>query len=141
MSFRQPCPDVQAAHKYLLLEFYAPWCPHCKALGPKYRQAAMTLATEFTQDTVALAKLDAADSELAKELGQKYNLEGYPTILLFSEGNADEPHKYSGTREVRLCSAVGALARARTRTCTTSNPVADTTQAHTRAHTRTHTDP
>ena len=41
-----------------LVEFYAPWCGHCKALEPKWRKAA-----EKLKGNVTLAKLDCEDNK------------------------------------------------------------------------------
>ncbi|CAI5479307.1 unnamed protein product, partial [Closterium sp. Yama58-4] len=62
-----------------MVEFYAPWCGHCRALVPEYREAAATLK----ELGVLFAKVDATKET---ELADKYNVDGYPTILFATDG-------------------------------------------------------
>ncbi|KZV64435.1 protein disulfide isomerase [Peniophora sp. CONT] len=82
-----------------LVEFFAPWCGHCKNLAPTYEQLADAFAHK--KDKVIVAKVDA-DGE-GRPLGQKYGVTGFPTLKWFDgEGNAEA---YDGARDLEALAA------------------------------------
>ncbi|KAJ8115590.1 hypothetical protein OPT61_g2800 [Boeremia exigua] len=80
--------------KDVLVEFYAPWCGHCKALAPKYEELGQAFASSELSKLVTIAKVDATTNDVPDEI------QGFPTIKLFPAGKKDAPVDYSGSRTV-----------------------------------------
>jgi len=71
----------------VLVQFYAPWCGHCKKLGPEYERAA-----EKLKGRVPLAKVDAT---VETALSTKYGVKSYPFLKWFEDTRDTE---YDGAR-------------------------------------------
>ncbi|KAJ6805747.1 protein disulfide-isomerase-like [Iris pallida] len=90
-------------HPFIVVEFYAPWCGHCKSLAPEfkfshmlqYEKAAAVLSKN--DPPVILAKVDAND-EANKDLAAKYDVSGFPTLKIIRNGG-DNIQEYKGPRE------------------------------------------
>jgi thiol-disulfide isomerase/thioredoxin len=84
-----------------LVLFYANWCGHCKKLKPTWEEATK----KAKESDLTMVQIDVGgndnDSEETKkknaEITKKYNINGYPTIMLFSNGTQTP---YEGPRTV-----------------------------------------
>lgn len=70
-----------------LVLYYAPWCPHCKALLPVFDQ----LAHNFADKNIFFAKIDPTENYHEEEITE------IPTVVWYSS-NGKEKQRYSGDR-------------------------------------------
>merc|ERR1719385_371414 len=77
------------AGKHVLVEFYAPWCGHCKQLAPIWDK----LGEKFKDsEDIVIAKMDSTANEL-----EDIKIQGFPTIKLFKKGD-NKVVDYNGER-------------------------------------------
>lgn len=83
--------------KSALVEFYAPWCGHCKQLVPAYTKLGEEISGNGAlKSQVVIGKVNA---DAHRELGQRFGIRGFPTIKWFGRGNkVDSPDDYEGGR-------------------------------------------
>ena len=58
-----------------LIEFYAPWCGHCKKLEPIYEE----VGKHFLNSNIHVVKVDATKYTRS---ANNFEVRGYPTIIL-----------------------------------------------------------
>ncbi len=63
----------------VLVEFFSPWCPHCRHLAPVIEE----LAREY-HGRVRFVQVNA---ERAGELPLRYKIRGVPTMIVFAGGS------------------------------------------------------
>ena len=86
---------IEASNKLpILVDFWADWCAPCHALSPHLERLIQELDGE-----VRLAKLEVDEGENMRLAGQ-YRLRGFPTVILFQEGQ--ERGRFSGARSTHL---------------------------------------
>ncbi|CAM1508361.1 Fc.00g052090.m01.CDS01 [Cosmosporella sp. VM-42] len=85
---------VLESGKPTLVEFFAPWCGHCKTLAPVWEELAF--AFEHAKDKVQIAKVDA-DAE--RSIGKRFGVQGFPTLKFF-DGKSDKPIDYKSGRDI-----------------------------------------
>jgi len=83
--------EIVSKQDIMLVEFFAPWCGHCKKLAPELEKAATKL--KALDNPILIGKVDATKE---RDLAEKYGVQGYPDMRIFRKG---EQVKYNGPRE------------------------------------------
>jgi protein disulfide-isomerase-like protein len=82
--------DQTVSQQKTAVLFYADWCGHCKKLMPTWDK----IGEELDENSpVVLAKFDcskSAEDKNQQQVMKKYNVKGFPTILLFENGKVKE---------------------------------------------------
>ncbi|GFZ09765.1 PDI-like 5-2 [Actinidia rufa] len=79
---------------YIFVDFYAPWCGHCKRLSPELDKAAPILAG--LKEPIVIAKVNA---DQFTRLAKRFDIDGFPTLKVFMHGI---PTEYYGPRKADL---------------------------------------
>jgi len=74
--------DILKSEKPALVDFWAPWCGPCKAIGPLVEELAETYG-----DRVRIAKVNVDE---CPEITGKYGIQSIPTLILFKGGKIED---------------------------------------------------
>ena len=86
--------EVLASDRPVLVDFWAEWCPPCKAMSPTIEELAETLA-----DSVKIVKLDV---DANPGIVVQYNVRAMPTLIIVKDGQPVDLKVGAGQSRVQL---------------------------------------
>ncbi|KAL3321228.1 Protein disulfide-isomerase A3 [Cichlidogyrus casuarinus] len=83
---------VRDPTKFAMIEFFAPWCGHCKSLKPIYEELAQKLKDH---KDIVIGAMDATVNDVPSD----FTVKGFPTIYWVDKDNKIK--QYEGGRDVK----------------------------------------
>jgi thioredoxin 1 len=78
LSLEEEFEQSIAGEKLTMVDFYAEWCRPCKMMAP--------YVTQIKKEQSDIVNVLQIDAEQYMDISQRYNLEGYPTLIFFKNG-------------------------------------------------------
>jgi len=82
--------------KLVMVNFYAPWCPWSRRLGPVWEEAYANIIRQPYSGDVIMGKADCTAG--GQELCQKQHIHAFPTIKIYRRHNPHSHESYVGDR-------------------------------------------
>ena len=90
--------EVLGGHHTWIVEFYAPWCGHCKKFAPEYLAAAQELRKYGV-------RFGAVDCDAHKKVAAKFGVQGFPTVVAVTGKSTANPYTKKPMRDVQAVAA------------------------------------
>lgn len=87
--------EIFSNNELILVEFYAPWCPHCQKLYPDL----VKIAKDMEKRGLKVAKVNADDPQNTPQITEKYGITNLPTLKIFRNGK--EVDKFAGNKDYK----------------------------------------
>lgn len=85
--------------KDVFIEVYAPWCQHCRAMEPVWKQLGEVMhKNNAKENNIVIAKMDGTSNDVPPSAG--FQVPGFPTIK-FIKANTNEVVNYNGLRTLK----------------------------------------
>ena len=81
--------EVLKSDKPVLVDFWAEWCPPCKALSPTIDKLA--------KDYAGKVKIGKVNTDFSRDVPMRYDIRNIPTVILFKGGQVAQ--KFVGLRQ------------------------------------------
>ncbi|KAF2746011.1 thioredoxin [Sporormia fimetaria CBS 119925] len=75
---------LQSSNTYLIVDFYATWCPPCKTIAPVFNQLASTYSVP---GKIEFAKVNVDEQ---REIAAQYGIRAMPTFVVLKNGEPEE---------------------------------------------------
>jgi len=89
--------DVVTSKENILIDIYAPWCPHCRLMDPEFRKLASLVASDSNhtfRNSLKLARMDGWQNHVPAAYSDKFNVEAFPSLYLVMKKSSLRVSRY-----------------------------------------------